>query len=104
MAEGFMSPGPRGGDVNRPAGRLGKLSAMSRLFLLLAVAFISLHNTSSLAQSKITSEFVKLRTADGISLHGALWMRRGARSRDISAAADTPGRAAQAELLRDLSK
>lgn len=92
MAEGFMPPRPRAGDVNRPHGRLGKLIAMSRLFLLLAVVFISLHNTSSLAQSKITSEFVKLKTADGIGLHGALWMPASGKARVgvvIAAGADS---------------
>ena len=43
---------------------------MNRLLLLLALVFISSACTSSFAQTNIKSEFVKLKTDDGITLHG----------------------------------
>ena len=45
---------------------------MNRLPMLLVLLFIS-SAASSFAQPAIKSEFVKLKTDDGITLHGALW-------------------------------
>ena len=44
---------------------------MKRLLILLV--FISSAYASSFAQSIVKSEFIKLKTDDGITLHGALW-------------------------------
>ncbi len=41
--------------------------------LLLPLVFISLAYVNASAQTSITSEFVTLKTSDGITLHGALW-------------------------------
>src|SRR5688572_16733601 len=45
---------------------------MKRLLVLLMLV-ISAHFTISLAQSNAKTELVKLKTDDGITLHGALW-------------------------------
>jgi pimeloyl-ACP methyl ester carboxylesterase len=46
---------------------------MKRRLMLLALVFISSAYVSSFAQTNIKSEFVTLKTNDGITLHGALW-------------------------------
>src|SRR5258706_7171923 len=46
---------------------------MKRLLILFGLVFISSAYASSFAQTNIKSEFVKLKTGDGITLHGALW-------------------------------
>jgi len=46
---------------------------MKRLLILFGLLFISSACASSFAQTNIKSEFVKLKTGDGITLHGALW-------------------------------
>jgi pimeloyl-ACP methyl ester carboxylesterase len=46
---------------------------MKRLLLSFALAFISSAYVSPLARTDITSEFVTLKTNDGITLHGVLW-------------------------------
>ena len=46
---------------------------MKRLLILFGPVFISSAYASSFAQTNIKSEFVKLKTGDGITLHGALW-------------------------------
>lgn len=43
--------------------------------------FISSAYASSFAQTNIKSEFVKLKTDDGISLHGALWTPASGKAR-----------------------
>ena len=56
------------------------------------LVFISSPYASSLAQTDITSEFVKLKTADGITLHGALWTPASGKARVgivIAAGADS---------------
>ena len=45
---------------------------MNRLLVLSLLLFIS-SGASSLTQTAIKSEFVKVKTDDGITLHGALW-------------------------------
>jgi pimeloyl-ACP methyl ester carboxylesterase len=54
---------------------------MERPLLLLVLVFISLAQASSFAQTNIKSEFVKLKTDDGITLHGALWTPASGRAR-----------------------
>ena len=46
---------------------------MKRLLMLLALVFIHSTYAGSFAQTNIKSEFVNLKTDDGITLHGALW-------------------------------
>jgi pimeloyl-ACP methyl ester carboxylesterase len=46
---------------------------MKRPLVLLVLVFISSAYASSFAQTTIKSEFVKLKTGDGITLHGMLW-------------------------------
>jgi pimeloyl-ACP methyl ester carboxylesterase len=46
---------------------------MQRRLTLLALVFIASAYVSSSAQTNIESEFVTLKTNDGITLHGALW-------------------------------
>jgi len=41
--------------------------------MLLVLVFIPSAYASSFAQTNIKSEFVKLKTDDGITLHGVLW-------------------------------
>ena len=45
---------------------------MKRPLILLVLVFIS-SAYASFAQTNIKSEFVKLKTDDGITLHGLLW-------------------------------
>jgi len=45
---------------------------MNRCLILLVLVFISSACASSFAQANIKSEFVRLKTGDGITLHGAL--------------------------------
>ena len=46
---------------------------MKHLLILFGLVFISSACVSSHAQTNFQSEFVKLKTGDGITLHGALW-------------------------------
>jgi hypothetical protein len=46
---------------------------MKRLLILFGLVFISSACASSFAQTNLKSEFVKLKTGDGLTLHGALW-------------------------------
>ena len=46
---------------------------MKRPLILIVLVFISSAYASSFAQSIVKSEFVKLKTDDGITLHGVLW-------------------------------
>jgi pimeloyl-ACP methyl ester carboxylesterase len=54
---------------------------MKRPLILLVLVFISSAYASSFAQTNIKSEFVKLKTDDGITLHGALWTPASGRAR-----------------------
>src|SRR5687768_10381773 len=54
---------------------------MKRLLILLVLVFISSAGASSFAQTDIKSEFVRLKTVDGITLHGALWTPAGGQAR-----------------------
>jgi pimeloyl-ACP methyl ester carboxylesterase len=54
---------------------------MKCLLILLVLVFISSAYASSFAQTDIKSEFVKLKTDDGITLHGALWIPASGRAR-----------------------
>lgn len=54
---------------------------MKRLLILFGLVFISSACASSFAQTNIKSEFVKLKTRDGITLHGALWIPAGGKAR-----------------------
>jgi pimeloyl-ACP methyl ester carboxylesterase len=54
---------------------------MNRLLMLLVLVFISPAYASSFAQADTKSEFVKLKTGDGITLHGALWTPAGGKTR-----------------------
>ena len=54
---------------------------MKRPLILLVLVFISSAYASSFAQTNIKSEFVKLKTGDGITLHGALWTPASGRAR-----------------------
>jgi pimeloyl-ACP methyl ester carboxylesterase len=49
--------------------------------LLLPLVFISSAYINASAQTNITSEFVTLKTSDGITLHGALWTPVGSKAR-----------------------
>ena len=46
---------------------------MKRPLILLVLVFISSAYASSFAQTNIKSEFVRVKTGDGITLHGVLW-------------------------------
>jgi hypothetical protein len=46
---------------------------MKRPRILLVLACVCSAYASAFAQANIKSEFVQLKTADGISLHGLLW-------------------------------
>ena len=54
---------------------------MKRLPLLFGLVFISSACASSFGQANIKSEFVKLKTGDGITLHGALWTPASGKAR-----------------------
>jgi len=54
---------------------------MKRLLMLLVVVFIPSAYASSFAQTNIKSEFVRLKTGDGITLQGALWTPAGGKTR-----------------------
>lgn len=54
---------------------------MKRPLILLVLVFISSAYASSLAQSIVKSEFVKLNTNDGITLHGVLWTPASGKAR-----------------------
>ena len=54
---------------------------MKRLLILFGLVFISPACASAFAQTNINSEFVKLKTNDGITLHGALWTPAGGKAR-----------------------
>ena len=54
---------------------------MKRLLILLVLAFIPSAYASSFAQTDIRSEFVRLKTGDGITLHGALWTPASGKAR-----------------------
>ncbi|HEY0770688.1 MAG TPA: alpha/beta hydrolase [Sphingobacteriaceae bacterium] len=54
---------------------------MKRLLILFELLFIFSACASSFAQANIKSEFVKLKTDDGITLHGALWTPAGKKAR-----------------------
>jgi pimeloyl-ACP methyl ester carboxylesterase len=54
---------------------------MNRLLILLVLVFVTPAYASSFAQTDIKSEFVKLKTGDGITLHGALWTPAGGKAR-----------------------
>jgi pimeloyl-ACP methyl ester carboxylesterase len=49
--------------------------------ILLVLVFICSAYASSFAQTNIKSEFVRLKTNDGITLHGALWTPAGGKAR-----------------------
>ena len=64
---------------------------MNRVPILVALLFIS-SSPRPLAQTAIRSEFVKVKTADGITLHGALWTPASGKTRIgivIAAGADS---------------
>lgn len=64
---------------------------MNRLLVLALLLCIS-SAPSSFAQAPVKSEFVKLKTADGITLHGALWTPASGKARVgivIAAGADS---------------
>ena len=54
---------------------------MKRLLILFGLVFISSACASSFAQTNIKSDFVKLKTSDGITLHGALWTPASGKAR-----------------------
>jgi pimeloyl-ACP methyl ester carboxylesterase len=54
---------------------------MKRCLHLLVLVFVSSACVRSIAQSDIKSEFVKLKTKDGITLDGELWTPRNGRAR-----------------------
>jgi pimeloyl-ACP methyl ester carboxylesterase len=54
---------------------------MKRALILLVLVFISSTHASSFAQTNIKSEFVTLKTDDGITLHGALWTPASGKAR-----------------------
>lgn len=54
---------------------------MKRLLILLGPVFILSACASYFAQTDIKSEFVRLKTGDGITLHGALWMPADGKAR-----------------------
>jgi pimeloyl-ACP methyl ester carboxylesterase len=54
---------------------------MKRLLILLGLVCISSASASSFAQTDTRSEFVRLKTGDGITLHGALWTPAGGKAR-----------------------
>lgn len=54
---------------------------MKRPLILLVLVFISSAYASSFAQSAVKSEFVKLKTDDGITLYGMLWTPSGGKAR-----------------------
>ena len=54
---------------------------MNRLLTMLVLMFIHAVCASSLAQTDIKSEFVRLKTVDGITLHGALWTPASGKAR-----------------------
>jgi pimeloyl-ACP methyl ester carboxylesterase len=54
---------------------------MKRLLILLVLVFISSAYASCFAQTNIKTEFVKLKTDDGITLHGVLWTPAGSTAR-----------------------
>lgn len=54
---------------------------MKRPLILLVLVFISSTYASSSAQTNVRSEFVKLKTGDGITLHGLLWTPAGGTAR-----------------------
>src|SRR5687767_5072706 len=53
---------------------------MKRLLILFGLVFISSACASPFAQTNIKSEFVRLKTGDGITLHGALWTPAGGKA------------------------
>lgn len=54
---------------------------MKRSLILLVLVFISSVYASSFGQSIVNSEFVKLKSDDGITLHGVLWTPASAKAR-----------------------
>ena len=54
---------------------------MKHLLRLFLLVLVSAAWASSSAQTNITSEFVKLKTDDGITLHGALWTPASGKAR-----------------------
>ena len=54
---------------------------MKRLLLLFGLVFICSAYATFFAQTNIKSEFVKLKTDDGITLHGALWTPASGKAR-----------------------
>jgi pimeloyl-ACP methyl ester carboxylesterase len=54
---------------------------MKRPLILIVLVFISSAYANSFAQSIVKSEFVKLKTDDGITLHGVLWTPASGKAR-----------------------
>jgi pimeloyl-ACP methyl ester carboxylesterase len=54
---------------------------MKRLLILFWLVFVSSASASSFAQTSVKSEFVRLKTGDGITLHGALWTPASGKAR-----------------------